>query len=63
VELIAAGDWAMEYAIEKVKDTPVDGGEALEDVCKGIIIYRRQADGSWRVARDMWNSDLPAPAA
>jgi hypothetical protein len=39
----------------------VGGGEAVEDVCKGIIIYRRQADGMLKVARDMWNRDLPAP--
>ena len=63
LELVAAGDWAMEYASERVRDVPVDGGEALEDVAKGIIVYRRQADGTWKVARDIWNSDLPAPTS
>lgn len=47
----------MEYASEHVRDVPIDGGEALEDLCKGIIVYRRQADGGWKVARDIWNSD------
>ena len=61
LELVAAGDWAMEYAAERVTDTPVDGGAALEDVCKGLIIYRRQADGTWKVAKDVWNSDRPVP--
>jgi uncharacterized protein (TIGR02246 family) len=62
-ELVAAGDWAVEYAAERVTDVPVGGGEALEDVCKGLIVYRRQGDGTWKVARDMWNSDRPAPTA
>ncbi len=61
LELVSAGDWAIEFAAERVTDTPIGGGEAIEDVCKGIIVYRHQADGSWMVARDMWNSDLPAP--
>ena len=60
LELVAVGDWAMEYAAERVTETPVDGGEAIEDVCKGIIIYRRQEDGTWKVAKDMWNSNRPA---
>ena len=63
LELVAAGDWAMELAAERVRDVPVGGGEAVEDVCKGIIIYRRQADGTWKVARDMWNSDRAAAGA
>ena len=62
-ELVAAGDWALEYAAERVTDTPVAGGAAVEDVCKGLIVYRRQADGTWKVAKDMWNSDRPAPAS
>ena len=59
-ELVAAGDWAVEYAAERVRDTPVGGGAAVEDVYKGLIVYRRQADGTWKVAKDMWNSDRPA---
>ena len=59
-ELVAAGDWALEYAAERVTDTPVAGGAAVEDVCKGLIVYRRQPDGTWKVAKDIWNSDRPA---
>jgi ketosteroid isomerase-like protein len=24
---------------------------------KGIHVYKRQADGSWQMAQDVWNSD------
>src|ERR671937_389428 len=30
LELVAAGEWGIEYAAERVKDSPVDGGEVLE---------------------------------
>jgi len=29
---------------------------------KVLAIWRKQADGSWKVLRDTWNSDLPLPA-
>lgn len=28
---------------------------------KYLTIFRKQADGAWRVAIDCWNSDLPPP--
>jgi uncharacterized protein (TIGR02246 family) len=36
------------------------GGDPAEDVGKGLHVYRRQADGSWKLALDIWNSDRPA---
>ena len=33
-----------------------------EDHGKILAIWRTQADGSWKVLRDIWNSDLPLPA-
>lgn len=37
------------------------GGAALHDEGKFLEILRRQADGTWRYAVDMYSSDLPAP--
>ncbi len=42
--------------------TPEAGGEAHTGNYKGIHIYRRQPDGSWRIAQDIWNSDEAPPA-
>jgi ketosteroid isomerase-like protein len=36
--------------------------EPINDVGKYIEIWRKQADGSWKVIRDIFNSDLPLPA-
>ncbi|MFG0284624.1 MAG: nuclear transport factor 2 family protein [Phycisphaerales bacterium JB039] len=62
LELVVAGDWAIEQYAYVENDTPRGDWPALTDTGKGINIYRREADGVWRVARDAWNSDLPAPA-
>ena len=33
---------------------------AVEDTGWGLLIYNRDADGKWRVARDAWGPDHPA---
>ncbi|MFG0329944.1 MAG: nuclear transport factor 2 family protein [Phycisphaerales bacterium] len=61
LEFVVSGDWAFEQYSYESADTPRDGGgEVVRDRGKGIAIFRREADGVWRVARDAWNSDLPA---
>ncbi|MCA9275919.1 MAG: nuclear transport factor 2 family protein [Phycisphaerales bacterium] len=60
LEFVVNGDWAFEQYAYEENDTPKNGGPNLRDTGKGLIIYRRCDDGIWRVARDAWNSDLPA---
>lgn len=60
LEFQLAGDWAFEQYSYESADTPKGGGETMRDTGKGLIIYRRESDGVWRVARDAWNSDLSA---
>jgi ketosteroid isomerase-like protein len=31
------------------------------DAGKWITIYQKQADGSWRIRRNIWNSNSPLP--
>jgi ketosteroid isomerase-like protein len=38
------------------------GRDPTRDTGKYVLVYRRQTDGAWRVALDMFSSDLPAPA-
>jgi ketosteroid isomerase-like protein len=35
-------------------------GKPMEDRGKYVTVWKKQADGSWKVAVDMFNSDLPA---
>ncbi len=57
-EVVVLGDWAIERYTGEVTVTPAEGDAATETI-KGIHIYRRQADGSWKIAQDIWNSDVP----
>jgi ketosteroid isomerase-like protein len=60
--IVLAGDWAFERLAFTLTMTPVAGGEPIQEIGKGIHIYRRQADGSWKIAQDIWNTDNPPEA-
>ena len=60
VSFAEAGDWAYEMYSYKQSDKPKAGGDLITDTGKGLIVYHRDADGKWRVAKDAWNSDLAA---
>jgi uncharacterized protein (TIGR02246 family) len=49
------GDVAFEAYAFRWTLTPLDGGEPIRQAGKGVYVFRRQADGSWSVARDIWN--------
>lgn len=49
------GTYAMTIAVPGAPAPVQDRGKYIE-------IWRKQADGTWKIARDMFNSDLPAAA-
>jgi ketosteroid isomerase-like protein len=55
-----SGDWAFERYTYKSTDTDKKSGAVIADIGKGINVFRRGADGKWRVAIDGWSSDTPA---
>jgi ketosteroid isomerase-like protein len=59
-EFIVNGAWAFERYSYTSTDTPIAGGDAVTDTGWGLVIYHRDADGKWRVARDAWGPDHPA---
>jgi ketosteroid isomerase-like protein len=61
-KITVAGDWAIERYAGELTLTPRKGGKAVQDKFKGIHIYHRQPDGSWRITDDIWNSNAPPPA-
>ena len=55
-KIVIEGNWAFDRGIWIEKRTPKDGGETTE-VSFGILqLYQRQADGSWKLARSIWNT-------
>jgi len=62
VEIQVAGDWAFCRCNFTATMTPKAGGEPLYMDAKDLCTYKRQADGSWKIYWDCWNSNVP-PAA
>ena len=57
-EIVEAGD--LGYGIGTYACTqPAARGARVRDTGKYIVVYRRQADGGWKVIADQFNSDLP----
>ena len=59
VETEISGDWAWQRGTFKVIATPKASGASRTLQGNFLRIYRRQPDGSWRMIRDMFNSDQP----
>lgn len=56
-EFVISGDYAFERYDYTSTDTPVDGGKPVVDTGWGFVVYHREADGVWRVARDAFGPD------
>ena len=57
-----SGDLGVVHYVGTLTVTPKKGGPAVTETIKGIHVYKRQSDGSWKIARDVWNTDAPPPA-
>jgi uncharacterized protein (TIGR02246 family) len=58
-EIDLMGDTAMERVTYTVTAWTGRGSPPVEDAGKGIHVYQRQPDGSWKLSCDIWNSDRP----
>jgi len=53
------GDIAIERWSSDMRLMPREGGEDVVDSTKGVWIWQRQEDGSWKLLWSIWNSNLP----
>lgn len=56
-EITILGDWAYSRGLYTVDVTPAAGGAAQHVDGKFMTILRRQEDGSWKIYRDIFNSN------
>lgn len=61
-EVQAAGDWGFARGTFTATLTPKHGGEPVPVDGKFLTILARQADGSWKIHRDIFNSNVPPRA-
>jgi uncharacterized protein (TIGR02246 family) len=61
VETDGLGDLAYSHFTFDVTFTPPGGTAPITDKGKGLLVWRKQSDGTWLVKRGAWNSDLPLP--
>ena len=58
-EIQVSGD--MAYSLDNWRGSmnPKDGSEPIVFDNKNLLIYKRQADGSWKTWRSMYSSNIP----
>ena len=49
-------DWAFERGGYSIALDPKAGGDSMTESGKYITLYKREPAGTWRMARDIWNS-------
>ena len=59
-EIELGTELAVERVNYRVTMWSLGGQKQTEDVGKGLHVYRRQTDGTWKLQIDVWNSDRPA---
>ena len=60
ISVEGAGDFAIQLG--RYFQTFEMGGKVIADTGKFVTVWRKQVDGSWKMAYDIWNTDIPAPA-
>ncbi len=61
VDVEYLGDVAYEVGAYTMKIEP-EGGQATADKGKYVVVWKRDGDGPWKLAIDMWNTNTPLPA-
>jgi ketosteroid isomerase-like protein len=62
-EIDGCGDHAVARAAFTESFTIGSTGDTITDSGKALIMFRKQADGSWLIAAECWNSNLPVSQA
>jgi ketosteroid isomerase-like protein len=59
VEIDASG--SLGYEVGSYEMTMEAGGMRIDDKGKYLVVWKRQADGAWKVYVEIWNTDMPMP--
>jgi ketosteroid isomerase-like protein len=57
-EIEENGEWASEWAMEhQIVEAP-PGKENFEGDGRMLVVLHKEADGNWRITREMWNQGV-----
>jgi uncharacterized protein (TIGR02246 family) len=56
-EIIVCSGWAFLRGPYTRTDIPKEGGDPKQIFGKYLMVFQHQADGSWKIARDIYNAD------
>lgn len=59
VDVFGSGDLAYETGKYSVTIQP-EGQEPVEQKGKYVVVWKKSADGTWKLHVDIWNSSMPA---
>lgn len=59
-DVIVTGDYAIETGAYDLTAQPTKA-KPVHDVGKYVVVWKKQADGSYRLLRDIYNTDQPMP--
>jgi len=54
-----AGDQLFDRRAVSVTIVPKEHGERIRDDVRSLTVWNRQADGSWKISHQIWNSTKP----
>lgn len=60
-EVVVSGDWAFDRRTYSGTMTPKAGGAAVSETGKYLWVLHKDAAGSWKFARIIWNTDTAPP--
>jgi uncharacterized protein (TIGR02246 family) len=61
-EVRVSGEWGFERGTYTIGLTAKAGGPAMQEIGKYLTVYQRNPGNTWRMARDIWNSNSPPSA-
>ncbi|MGB6340532.1 MAG: SgcJ/EcaC family oxidoreductase [Candidatus Aminicenantaceae bacterium] len=59
VEVLGMGDMVCEIGNAQVS-IQSEGMDAIEDMAKYLVVWKKGVDGTWKLHVDIWNTSLPA---
>jgi uncharacterized protein (TIGR02246 family) len=62
VQVARYGDLAYAQGTYEFRATDPKGAP-VEDRGKFVVVWKKQTDGAWKIAADIWNSDMPLTPA